>query len=112
MVIYAKNIKGGREVSENVKDVVQDHEIRITQLEKNDIEFRNSLLKLENTVINSSNTTNTLLNRLVDHHFADKQSQTTSKTEIVKAKFGLWGGILGGSGALVLVIQWVIEMFK
>lgn len=110
-------------MSEKMEKVVQDHEMRITQLEKNDIEFKNSLLKLENTVINSSNTTNNLLNRLVDHHFADKQSQTTSKTEIIKtettgktevtkAKLGLLGGVLGGGGALVLVIQWIASFFK
>jgi hypothetical protein len=95
-----------------MEKIVQDHEIRISQLEKNDIEFRNSLLKMENTIMSSSNTTNTLLNKLVDHHFADKQSQTLSKTEMMKAKFSFWGGIFGAGGAAFLVFQWVVGLFQ
>ena len=94
-------------MNKEVIDLVQDHEKRITQLEKNEQELKNSMLRLENTVINSSNTTNNLLNKLVDHHFSDKTEQTKSKTEIIKAKIGLWSGILGAGGVVVLFLQWL-----
>lgn len=86
----------------NIADQVQDHERRIVELERNQAELKNGMLRIENTVLQESSTQKELLNKLVEHHFGIKTKMLDSKTKIVL-------GLLGSGGLasfITLLFQW------
>lgn len=86
-----------------MQEQLLDHEDRIKTLEKNyavlvgDMaEIRNGQLRLENTILKTTQDQNQLLNKLIDNSFDLKKTSVVSKKEI-------WVAILGGGGALGVI---------
>lgn len=83
-------------------EIVQDHERRIVELERNQAELKNGMLRIENTVLQESSKQTDLLNKLIDHHFSNK-------SELIKSKGLVISSLIGSGGILVLFVQWLIS---
>lgn len=84
----------------NVREMVQDHEKRISQLEKNydevkrDIaQIQNGQLRIETTLLQESRDQKALLNKIITQKFSIDKINTVEKWKFLLALFGS-GGIL------------------
>ncbi|HZH61765.1 MAG TPA: hypothetical protein VEY70_19770 [Metabacillus sp.] len=97
-------------MNEQVVDRLDEHERRITDLEKNQYEMRNGMLRLENTVLQQGKEQKDLLNKLIDHFFDDRKDARNSKVRLSEIKWTTLVGLFGGGSAIVLVIQWLLSL--
>jgi hypothetical protein len=95
-------------VSDKVEQRLDDHERRITDIEKNQYEMRNSMLRIENTVLTEGKEQKRLLNKLIDHFFEDRSEVRNSKVKLSEIRWTTLVGLFGGGSAIVLIIQWLI----
>jgi hypothetical protein len=84
----------------NIKldEIVQDHEKRIIELEKNSLLVNNTLLKVENTLLTESRETRALLNKMIEKQFG------LAKINLAK-KWEFWFAIVGSGGILYAVLD-------
>jgi hypothetical protein len=95
-------------MAEHIEQMVQDHEKRIGQLEKNydevkrDIaQIQNGQLRIETTLLQESRDQKALLNKIITQKFSIDKINTTEKWKFL--------GALVGSGGILYVI---IELIK
>ena len=99
------------EENAEMERIVQDHERRIADLEKNHSEIRNEIrliqgsqYKIENTVLNESKEQKDLLNKLVDHHLGMKTSNNSNRWKFAIA-------LVSGGGLFYVVFEAVKAIF-
>lgn len=90
---------------------LDDHEKRITSLEKNYDEMKYGIVKLENTVLSEGKEQKQLLNKLIDHFFEDRKETRNSKVKLSEIRWTTLVSLFGGGSAIVLVIQWLSSLF-
>lgn len=107
-----------KEVS-SMEELVQDHEKRITILEKNYANFEIKLntvetkldtvekgqYRVENTVTAEFRENRGLLNRLIENQFKLDKQKLSSKEKIILAAVSLLSGGLGAGGIVSLVLH-------
>jgi hypothetical protein len=69
-----------------MEGMVQDHERRIAELEKQAVETKNQYLRLENTVLIGSKSTEELLNKVLDKVLDLKAAETQQEHELKTAE--------------------------
>lgn len=89
-------------------EIVQDHERRIVELEKNHTEMKNGMLRIENTVLQEGKEQKQLLNKLMDHFFDERKDVRNTKIKLTEIRWSTIAGLLGGGGGLALLIQWLL----
>jgi hypothetical protein len=104
----------GRLEELSMEHMVQDHEKRILQLEKQSEETRNKLqavetgqYRIEKVILEQGIEQGKLLNKLIDNQFDLKKMNVLTREKIwVKAL-----GVLGGAGGLFAFIVALIKLF-
>jgi hypothetical protein len=91
-----------------MEDRLDDHEKRISDLEKNQYEMRNSMLRIENTVLSEGKEQKQLLNKLLDHFFEDRKDVRNVKVRLSEIRWTTLVGLFGTGGAIALVINWFL----
>jgi hypothetical protein len=91
------------------KYILQDHEKRISELEKNFGIIQNSQLRIENTLLDESRQQKDLLHKLIDHKFVLdktqlKQTFDLDKINILK-KWEFWIASIGSGGILFFIAE-------
>lgn len=93
-------------------EIVQDHERRILDLEKNHTEMKNGMLRIENTVLQEGQNQKQILNsineKLLEHFFGERKEIRTNKVKMSEIRWTTVAGILGAGGGVALVVQWVV----
>lgn len=102
----------------DMEKIVQDHENRITELEKNYSEVKREIAvvqasqsKIENMIYRQ----NTEQRELIDHHQKEQNKMFSTllthtlgiKKENHKQKWQLIGALFGGGGVVVLIVELV-----
>lgn len=88
-------------------EIVQDHERRIVELEKNHTEMKNGMLRIENTVLQEGKEQKQILNKLMDHFFDERKDVRNNKVKLSEVRWSTIAGLLGGGGVFALLIQWL-----
>jgi hypothetical protein len=90
-------------------NILQDHEKRITDLEKNYAEVKkdlavvnNSQLRMETTLLNESREQKILLNKLIDHQFGLNKLNLAGKWQF-------WAATVGSGGVLYLILEFLTK---
>jgi hypothetical protein len=112
---------------EVMETMVQDHERRIAELEKQAVETKNQYLRLENTVMIGSKNTENLLNKVLEkvldlkgaetqqeHELkaAERQQQyELAKTKTVSRK-EVWLAIFGTGGVAIAVVTGIFAYLQ
>jgi hypothetical protein len=91
------------------KQVLQDHEKRITELETNFGIIQNTQLRMESTLLNESRLQKDLLHKLIDQKFVLdktqlKQTFDLDKINILK-KWEFWIAAIGSGGILFFIAE-------
>ncbi|MCR9040964.1 hypothetical protein QRX25_10340 [Bacillus sp. L381] len=103
--------KGGK--SEPGKDgedfamehIVQDHEKRIIALEKGQEELKNGMLKIENTVLSEGREQRSMLNKMIQYSFEDKQHKRDNNVKLKQLKWTTISGVVSSGGILYLIVE-------
>ncbi|MCP3738829.1 hypothetical protein [Rossellomorea sp. BNER] len=91
-----------------IEQRVDNHERRITELEKNQYEMKNGMLRIENTVLQQGKEQKDMLSKFIDHFFQDRKDVRQNKTKLSEIRWQTIATLLGGGGVLVLIIQWLL----
>jgi acetolactate synthase regulatory subunit len=116
-----------KEEEVQMESIVQDHERRIVELEKQAVENKNQYLRLENTVMQSSRSTENLLNKVLDkvldlravetqqeHEFRtaeNQQEHDLAKTRTVSRK-EIWLAIFGSGGLAAAIVTGIFAYLQ
>lgn len=85
-----------------------DHEKRISELEKNHTEMKNGMLRIENTVLQEGKEQKQILNKLMDHFFEERKDVRQGNLKLSEIRWQTIAALLGGGGVLALIIQYLI----
>lgn len=103
------------EEGQEMYEIVQDHERRLTtveervhKLEENQLEMKNGFLRVENTVLQEGKEQKHLLNKLMDHFFEERKDNRSNKVKLSEVRWTTIAGLLGGGGAVAVFTQWVL----
>lgn len=94
---------------DKVREVQDDHEKRITQLEFNYSTLEKSMYRVENTVVAEGREQRALLNKLIENQFKLDNKKLTSKEKVMLALVSVVGGAVSGGGILYLVVEHVLK---
>lgn len=97
-------------MNEQVVDRLDNHEKRITELEKNYYETKNGMLRMENTLLQQGKEQKDLINKLIDHFFDDRKDARNNKVKLSEIKWTTLVGLFGGGSVIVLVVQWLLSL--
>lgn len=92
----------------NVNAVLQDHESRITNLEREFTNLEKGMLRIENTVMSEGKEQRSLINKMLENQFQLNKRKLTSSEKVKIATISMVGTILGG-GALVGIISLFVK---
>lgn len=92
----------------NVNAVLQDHESRITNLEREFTNLEKGMLRIENTVMSEGKEQRSLINKMLENQFQLNKRKLTSSEKVKIATISMIGTILGG-GALVGIISLFVK---
>jgi hypothetical protein len=88
---------------------LDNHEKRITELERNQYEMKNGMLRIENTVLQQGKEQKDMLSKFIDHFFADRKDVRQTRTKLSEIRWQTVAALLGGGGAIALIVQWLVN---